>query len=76
MEVNRIVVGSSVAIMFCSKHIIPGGQGREVQLHGVQRLLLFVTATARVETRLRALCRSVLMVAEYGPASLNRGRIS
>jgi hypothetical protein len=41
MEVNRIVVGSSVAIMFCSKHIIPGGQGREVQLHGEQRLLLF-----------------------------------
>jgi hypothetical protein len=41
MEVNWIVVCSAVAIMFCREHIIPGGQGREVQLHGEQRLLLF-----------------------------------
>lgn len=41
MDVNRIVVGSAVAIMFCSEHIVPGRQDREVQLHGEQRLLLF-----------------------------------
>lgn len=41
MEANRIEVGSSVAIMFCRQHIIPGGQGGEVQLHEEQGLLLF-----------------------------------